>query len=744
MYNMVGTPIRLDGAGGVMVPGFPIHGDPATAGSQIVPQFVAAPHPPPGPPGPVPLTTGLVPPVPLNLNIGDLQAQGSSNQGQIIPANIVGPSTFVSEAPRSPPAYAPPPPAYAPPPSPPQQYQQPQQQHQQPPPQQQQHQYQQQSPSQHHNTQYTPQQPIQQATLKHQQQDQKTMDGWVPLDNDGSKLAKAVGVKITTDEDVARQRQVQEQRYAKEQKLQEQRQVLESPSQPDYKDTGYSIKVQDEEQQVDNELEILQTNAVRLGATPKDHVLVFEKRQPVYPGKNQDSSTKVVIHAQNVIIRNGPDGELESITHSNDSINPVSTFPAYQQVPQLNHYLREQLRLAAMNQLIQSAVSQPVMQPIMHALQDKPFPRPLSLREIAAAVRNGEFPQPTRDQLLDPMAAQPTVLSPTHMELNLPLLVRMRQNQVAQQQVQDPVSLGSIATQDKVPLGSLYTVLQQQLFDPTEPVDYSLLAALHQQKHQHKPAATTDYGDSVKYSASTRNKGKEVVQVVDAEPVTLVKQTGNLRHISENALKQLLLQELHEVENESQQQVLLPVGISNVHRPVRNKHLYGTNSHPFAFLGEEPETHVTAHEPQVLKPLYEETIEYTLPHGEKIEDYVYGDAGGDTKDHSTFGLDEHDVDAKALDSETLVRLGKGVLNSALVFSRHHNPLTLWNRLRKLPPVKVDLYKVPVGIPEGIMDKLPERFKVPSGYGGGSYGGGSYGGWRGGRKRKLRSRKQGKH
>lgn len=747
--------------------GFPIHGDLKEAGStniaMALPQGPTVPRPPQplglkGPP------TGLVPPVPLALTPGDLQVQASTNMLSVAPPPPFGPpmsyrgdlqgqgstnfhavapppfgpprpfhprgvvqpagnrGDFHVQASSNIPAVAPPPVPLGPsgpisphglppaPPSPPgpgivvavpmqpiAQHTQPQPQylpppqhyapalpqqfHQQPSNIQQQYVHppqQQQSSLQRHYaqlSQHQPAQPVQQPSIPQphfvpppaptqqlplQQIYPPTQaPGWVPLDNDGSRLAKGVGVRVSVDDDIRK---------------------------AEFK--GNSLSSRPRTQGDSNELEIIPTNSVKVD--DEDVVIGKSVNSPVYPGR----SSKVVIHAQNVIIRGGPDGGTIEDIYNNTASN-VRQYQAYQNVPRVNPFLRNQLRNAAMSQLLQSAMTDTA-----HPLSEKPFPRPLSLREIAQAVRSGEFPQPTRDQLLnrpsgsDPMSTQSSAPSPNELEINIPHKFKL---------AKDSLTQGSIASGNQ--------------YDPREALEYSLLAqiAANRQRASHRPPSTLDYGDSVKYSADDPKREptpspslRAPIQVVETDtqpllqqPIALLSNSGNLRDISGLVLKNLLLQELKETDDEHQ--VLLPAGLGPqappIDRPLRTlKHVYGDNGHPFSDDGTS--THVI-----------DETIEYEIPPGVSIEDVLAHEGKG--HDHE----EEHHPEGEEplpLNKDTLVRLGKVALNKALLFSRHHNPLTFLEKVAQLPPVQVELYKVPVNIPNKMVDKLPLNWKITGG------------------------------
>lgn len=600
--TFIGVPVMLDkavsfdGNGGLQQP--VANEDLNTAPSQNL--AVAASNPQGST-----LPRGLLPPQPLQAQ-QQQQQTSASEQLAVIPANVVGPSTFVSEMPQgdNPPAGDLPP----------------------------------------------------QVREERGGDQSKTMEGWVPLDIEGAHLAKGLGVKLQVEED----------------------KPVESAGQG----TRYNIRKP--------EVEIIPTNSVKL-----NDVIVGTKNErfPVYPGGGRNP--KVVIHAQNVIIRD----EDPRTTVGATGTSNIKQVPAYTAVPQLNNFLRDQLRLAAMNQLLQS-----------HPLNNKPFPRPLTLREIAQAARNGQYPRDLPPDTLLQQASQ--------LQVNIPHMVKVRP---------DAIASGSIQQHSKIAhpggggLGSLYRNLLQsegapELFDPRSPVEYSLLAALSGQnlkvpsvprfKSNH---ASPDYGDSVGYKAI--KDGKEPVQIVQAqhEPTVGdllnpdVLNNGNLRQMSEQLLKQMIIQEL---QNEEPQ---LPHPGAPRHRPkplARPRPVpYGTNAHPFAYLA-------GGQQGSPADAIFEETYEYNLPPGVSVEDFMNGDDTGvyGKRPGGPSYSGASDDGAIPVNKDTLMEFGKGLFYQALDFSRNHNPMTLFSKIRSLPPVKVDLYKVPMGIPEGLMDKLPEKWR----------------------------------
>ncbi|CAL8136215.1 unnamed protein product [Orchesella dallaii] len=685
------------------------------------------------------LARGLVPPAPMIQQGNDEQtASASTQQAQIIPANLVGPSTFVQDAPL----------LLLKATTPPQIILQREQQQQLPVGKEQQ------------------QLEINSNSNTHQ----KTMDGWVPIDKQGTRVAKAVALELQTQGGGESPEIIP---------------IVDNNSA--FKNIGYSPRQSlASPNDVDSGATTVQVDNLIIGTNSGGASSKLTAKYPVYPGNLERNSAKVVIHAQNVIIRdnNGVNQEGSSSASSveDENVNNINgtgntkQFQAYSQVPQLNHFLRDQLRIAAMNQLIQSQLQlqSQAQLPGLHPLADKAFPRPLSLREIAQAARNGQFPPNfgARSHPPPPGFNDPLLGSSSLMSFSIPHFVRMRP---------DARPLPSIQSQSKVPFpGGLRNIYQNLFqnsgpppssgFDPREPLDYSLLSALsgQRQKPNSLPpslfkTSRPDYGDSVGYNSaetpqeetdSEQNeqgeKGKvPPIKIISAEPASDKPRgppppsfnpqgggSGSLSQISDDLLKELIIQEL----DNSNSHPLLPSSNPFLSRPgpgggpPRGRRprpsSYGSNGHPFAYLNNGPDSSFQeSFNPYgSAGPSGPDTTSYFLGGNDDDADHVstYTYEGGPpshsssgSSSSSSSGYEDDDGSSPGimpLTKDTMISLGKSLFHQALDFSKQHNPMTFIQRVRKLPPVKFELYKMPVGIPEGMLDTL--QGKQRGGRGGG--------------------------
>ncbi|ODM92591.1 hypothetical protein Ocin01_14087 [Orchesella cincta] len=636
------------------------------------------------------LARGLVPPSPIITQQSTLQLQdaaASTQIAQVIPANLVGPSTFVSNAEQA----------------------------------------------------TASSQIIQRNQVKNSQRDvplpqsrPKKMDGWVPLDQEGTRIAKAVGAQLQGDSEPATL-------------------LDESVS---YKNVGYSPKTSANE--VDAATTTVQVDNLVIGTNSHSASKKLTAKYPVYPGSNsaEKPHPKVVIHAQNVIIRdNLPENSPEAANSpaENSTSGNIQQFQAYSKVPQLNNFLRDQLRIAAMNQLLQSQIAlqaqEPLPLPPLHPLSDKAFPPSLSPTRNCSGARNGHFP---------PSLIEPQPSASSMMSFNIPHFVRMSP---------DARPLASIQSHSKIPfpggLGAIYRNLLQNsggggssLFDPREPLDHSLLAALSGQRQKsprfipppHFKSARPDYGDGVAYKFTENPETPEDSQDQDKQkphipPITIVSAEpsrpppppppplggGSLSQISDDLLKQLIIEEL----DNSNSNPLLPSSnpfYGGRPQPPRGRRPsrpfpYGTNAHPFSFLnGGGPDSDIQESYNSYGSAGPSDTTSTYIFEGD--DDISYGGSPGGPPPPSGGDYDSSDSEPgiMPLTKETMMSLGKSLFHQALDFSKNHNPLTFIQRVRKLPPVKFELYKMPVGIPEGMVNTLsgkqrgPPSHAPPSNYG----------------------------